>query len=55
MQKYRKFTTNRPIAGTLHVGGRAADHDPVALGHSAAKQLVPDRSADQIDLHGSAC
>ena len=52
MQKHRKVAPDLAIAEPLELLARAADDDPVALLHRQAEQLVSNRSADQIHLHG---
>jgi hypothetical protein len=55
MQEYRKLAAHRAIAELFHLlRGGAHDH-PVALANLQPEQLVPDRAANQIDLHGGAC
>ncbi len=53
MQKHREITAHLAIAEIDHRLGRRPHHHPVALAHRAAEQLIADRAADQIYVHGS--
>src|SRR5205814_774821 len=44
---------HRQVAGALELLRSGADHDPVVLAHRNSQQPVPDRAADQVDLHGA--
>jgi hypothetical protein len=55
VQEHRELAADGPIAGTLQLLGRGADHHPVALVRGLTEQLVPDRASHQIHLHGIAC
>src|SRR5690606_20628094 len=53
MEEHREIPAHGAIAGRRQLLGGAAHHDPVACPGFATQQLIPDRAADQIDLHGA--
>ena len=52
MKKDRKVAPDLAVIQVQQLLARAADDDPVALLHRKAQQGVPNRSANQIHLHG---
>ena len=53
MQEHREIAAHGNEPGALELGRRRADHHPVALGHLAPEQPVPNRAAHQVHLHGA--
>ena len=47
----REILTHRAEAARQHLGGRGADHHPVAVLHRSAEQGIAHRAADDIGFH----
>ncbi len=53
MQEHREIASDGNESRARELGRRGADHHPVALGHLAPEQPVPNRAAHQVHLHGA--
>ena len=53
MQENREVAAHGNETRALELARRRADHDPVALGHFAPEQPVPNRATHQVHLHGA--
>ena len=53
VQEHREVAAHGNESRAFELGRRRADHDPVALGHLAPEQPVPNRAAHQVHLHGA--
>ena len=53
MQEHREFAADALVALAHELLGSCADHHPVALADRQAEQPVPNRAANQVDLHGA--
>ena len=51
VQEHRKILAHRLVAQALHLLGRGADHDVVAVLYGQAEQLVAHGAADDVTLH----